>query len=404
MAKPRVKGNGNGAVYETPSGKYRWEATTGFSSDGKRIKKRGTCATKKEAEKALRSYLVAYEKGEAVVSSKVTFGGWLNQWLERREGKMAPKTVHSQGYLVSHYIAPALGKKKIQEVSKMDLQRFYDSLNRPIYGNGKVKNQPMGASAQKQIHNIIKPALQEALKLDLISRNPASEIKPEPIKKQEGQVSEDKVWTLEEAKRVLQAARMDRYGYIFEFMLLTGVRKGEALGLRWSSIDFEAGYLLIQDNRVSINGKAINSTPKTPNSIRKIFLSPDVKGVLERMKLQQLEDAGMWLESWEDSGYVFTNERSGKPSHPENLAQGLDRIQKAAQVKRITIHGIRHTHASLAAAQGVKIEVLSKQLGHSKASFTLDVYRTVYESERQNYALDLALLEITEVTQFKSLN
>lgn len=370
---------------------------------GERKRRSGTCATKKQAEKAARDALVSKDKGELSAPSKITFGDWLNTWLERREGKYALKTLHGQRYLANHYVIPVLGKIRLQELSKADLQSFYDSLNRPVYGH--KLDQPIGASIQRQIHCVIKPALNEALKLDHISRNPANEVKPDPIKKSVLRVSEANVWTIEEALRFLQAARVDRYGYVFEFMLLTGTRKGEACGLRWVNVHLEESYLMICENRITISGKALNSTVKTAASNRKIYLSHDIHDLLERVKLQQLEDQQMHPNDWEGTGWVFTHARTGQPTHPDNLDRTLARITTAAGVKRITIHGIRHTHASLAAAQGVKPEVLSKQLGHTRTSFTLDVYRTVYESERKDYALDLSALVTPEsLTDPKKLN
>jgi len=399
--KPRAKGNGNGTVWEKGPGKWRWEVTVGFSATGKRSRRSGTCNTKREAEKAARGALTAKDEGRLTAPDKMTLEAWLGQWCERREGVVAPKTMFNQRDLIRLHILPTLGEIRLQSISKKHVQDLYSSFNKPTHG--KNKDKPLGPSMQRQIHNILRPALQEALKLDLISRNPALEIKPTPLTKSVLKVAETDVWTLEEALRFIGAARADRYGYIFEFMLLTGTRKGEALGLRWANVNFEARQLTISEARGSINGKAQTGNTKTESSTRRIPLSPDVLGLLERVRVQQAQDAALFRKTYQDSGYVFTFERTGQPTHPENLARSLGRIIKAAQIKRITVHGIRHTHASLALAQSNKPEVVSRQLGHKRTSFTLDVYRTVYESERQDYALELGVLE-PEITPRAALN
>lgn len=151
-------------------------------------------------------------------------------------------------------------------------------------------------------------------------------------------------------------------------------------------------------------GETIVTTPKTGNSRRVVHLSPDAVQVLVDQRAHQQVQREMMTRPvkghpkgyararpWVDSGRVFTN-TFGAELDPHNLRREMARICEAAGVRVLTIHGLRHTYASLSLMQGVPVEVVSKQLGHSSPAFTLSQYRWVYQSEREAWALGLEQL------------
>lgn len=387
--KKTRKGNGNGSIQLLPSGNHRWMMDATPSPSGKRKRVSGVCASKKEAEKALREALVQKEKGLLVIPAKTTLEGFLNEWLDKREPTVAAKTNQEQRKLANTHIIPALGGKKLQGISKVVLQHYYDSLNRPIWG--KKKDIPLGSSMQTSIHAVIHSVLGEAARLDLIPSNPAEYIKPNPTNKAEKKVTEEDVWTPAEVGCFLEFARTQPKGHVFEFMLLTGTRKCEATGLRWANINLEAETIHIAEGLVRIGKELLITPPKTKSSNRILHISADMRNLLERIKAQQEEDKKMY-SSWSNSGYVFTGTETGKPRDPETLQPLLDRwVGKIGteKVKRIVIHGIRHTVISLLLKSGVKPEVVARLVGHAKPSITLDTYRSVYKEELSQCGLDL---------------
>lgn len=187
-------------------------------------------------------------------------------------------------------------------------------------------------------------------------------------------------------------------------MLHTGLRRGEACGLKWAHVDLEAGNIRIIENLVTVGGKSQISTPKTAKSARRVHLSSEALDCLRRQKaVQELERAALSpgqpvpghpegyerKRLWKDTGYVFTG-LSGVPFLPDKLKRYLTAFCAQAGVREVTVHGLRHTHASLMLRRGVPLEVVSQKLGHSRPSFTADVYRTVYQSEHEEWAVGLS--------------
>lgn len=186
-------------------------------------------------------------------------------------------------------------------------------------------------------------------------------------------------------------------------MLHTGLRHGEACGLRWEHVDLEKGAIRIRENLVTVGGKVEISTPKTAKSARRVHLSGEGLACLKRQKAMQDFEREAYAAGpvkghaktyartrpWEDTGYVFTA-LCGRRLLPDGLKKHLNRFCEAAKIRPTTVHGLRHTHASLMLRQGVPLEVISEKLGHSRPSFTADVYRTVCQSEHEEWAVNLS--------------
>jgi integrase len=148
----------------------------------------------------------------------------------------------------------------------------------------------------------------------------------------------------------------------------------------------------------------IVTTPKTGNSRRTVYLCPDSVTLLHGVRAAQAAQRAALLGSvrghakgyerkrpWAESGRVFVNSY-GATLSPGNLKRDMQRICAAAGVRELSIHGLRHTYASLALRGGVPVEVVSKQLGHASPASTLTQYRTVFTSKREKWALNLSQL------------
>jgi len=147
----------------------------------------------------------------------------------------------------------------------------------------------------------------------------------------------------------------------------------------------------VEETVTDVAGALRIGTPKTAGSRRTVYLSPSLLGLLRRVQAQQATDREILGAAWQDSGRVFVDTRGGT-LRPNNLKRDMARIYRAAGLRHLHIHGLRDTYASLAARQGVPIEVISKQLGHASVAFTLSVYRTVFTDERARWALDVDTL------------
>lgn len=383
--------NGSGSVGRLPSGRWRWRITVGLRPDGTPIGLSGTAETQKAAEQAKLAALVDHQRGVLAQPDRITVGEWLARWLDAKKPSLAAKTNHNYEKLVERHIEPHLGRKRLQALRPVDLHDLYAALTR----KGLV-------DTQRQVHNILHAAFAEAVRLDLIVRNPSDVIRPTPPRRKM-EAEKAKALTADEIARLLPFLREDRWGLPFEFMLATGMRRGEVCGLRWEDVDLETGRLRFRHNLVTVAGKPVLGPPKTESRARPLRLSGDAIDCLRRQAAQQaLERKALGpgpvkghpknyrrKRVWHDSGFVFTA-LYGAPLHPDRLRDHLIRFCTQAGIRHVTNHELRHTHASLMLRRGVPLEVVSQKLGHARPSFTADVYRHVYEDEHEKWALDLS--------------
>ena len=198
-----------------------------------------------------------------------------------------------------------------------------------------------------------------------------------------------KTWNAKQLKGFLDATKQDRLGPLWRVLAMTGMRRGEACGLRWEDVDLEKGRLSVRRALIPHGDGVIVSEPKTARGRRSIALDP---GTIEAPKAQaqrQLADQEDKREVWSDSGYVFTKE-SGEPLPPQMASRAFAQAAATAKLPRIRLHDLRHTHASLALAAGINPKVISERLGHATVSITLDTYSHAIPAMREEEAALIA--------------
>jgi len=165
----------------------------------------------------------------------------------------------------------------------------------------------------------------------------------------------------------------NRLGALYEVAFLTGMGRGELVGLRWQSVDLASRTLRVEHTRVEATTGIVESQPKTESGKRTVTLDDAAIGALLGWKLRQDAEREKWGEAWEDAGYVFTRE-DGTPVKPDYATRLFEKLRKQAGLPKITLHGARHEHASLWIAGGGDVTLLSKRLGHSTSRITADLY------------------------------
>jgi len=181
-------------------------------------------------------------------------------------------------------------------------------------------------------------------------------------------------WTALELGRFLQGVQSDRLYATWHVLATTGMRRGEALGIRWSDVDLDAGRLSIQQTVICLGYKVTFSEPKTKRGRRSIALDAETVAVLKAHKKAQLEErVALGLGKPDASGLVFT-QTDGSPINPSWFSDSFRSHVKALGLKEIRLHDLRHTYATMAFGAGVPAKVVSDRLGHSTVAFTLDRY------------------------------
>ena len=202
-------------------------------------------------------------------------------------------------------------------------------------------------------------------------------------------------WSGAELSTFLRATRGDRLGSLWHLLALTGLRRGEALGLHWSDVDFDHGRLAIQRQRVMKGSDVAERQTKTGKP-RSVSLDAATTAVLQQQSQQQLEDAAEWKAAWIGDGHVFTRE-NGEPWRPNAITRFFDQAASAVDVPRIRMHDLRHTWATLALRAGVHPKVVQERLGHANIAITMDTYSHVMPDMQESAAeLVAALVDLSD--------
>jgi len=199
------------------------------------------------------------------------------------------------------------------------------------------------------------------------------------------------LWTPEQLGAFLSSTSGHRLRALFRLLAVTGLRRGEAVGLHWTDLDLDAAVLAVRWQLVAAVGGAALGPPKSRSGTRAVPLDARTVEELRTHRQRQNVERRVWGEAWTDHGLVFTRE-DGSPLRPDYVSHLAIKLMHRAGVPRIRLHDLRHTNASLALAAGVPLKVVSYRLGHSSTAITSDLYTHVIPSLGQDTADRIAAL------------
>jgi integrase len=234
-----------------------------------------------------------------------------------------------------------------------------------------VRGEVLSPASRRQALFVLGRALEAAIRAGYIRNNPAKGVKRPRLRRKEM-----KYWTAEQLSSFLRSTRGDRLHPLWRFLSHTGLRRGEALGLRIEDLDVEAGTVIVRRQLTKSGSYEAKEGPLKAGKPRTIDLDPGTVEVLKAQLQQQLADAEGWGKAWTESGYLFTRE-SGLPWHPDAVYAPFIRAAEAAAVPRIRLHDLRHTWATIALQAGVNMKVVQERLGHASIKTTMDLYSHV---------------------------
>jgi integrase len=237
-------------------------------------------------------------------------------------------------------------------------------------------------------HRILRQALQQAVKWQLLARNPADAVEPpHPRRKEMLALDEPQIAML------LEAARPNRLLHLSVLLAVTtGMRRGEILALRWRDIDFEPGVLSVRQSLEETKAGLAFKEPKSEKARRTIALPELAIEGLRRRKADQARVKLMMGRSYEDHDLVCCQD-DGRPLHPTSLTHVFVNLLRRRNLIRVRFHDLRHSHATILLRKGVHPKIVSERLGHSTVGITLDVYSHVMPGMQEEAArkIDVAL-------------
>jgi integrase len=366
------RGNGEGSIYpfkrDGVKVGYRGSYTVHTASGPKRRYVSGK--TREDVRQKLTKAMAGRDTGLVVDDKNMSFGEFLDAWIsDTVRGTVRDSTLWRDKSLIANHIKPALGRIKLKNLNAIHLQGMYrDRLDRGI-----SEDKGLSGSTVQKIHHIVHKALGQAVKWDLIPRNPAESVKaPTPSSKEMRPLSAD------EARTLLRAAKGNRLEALYILAVHTGMRRGELLGLKWDDVDLDTGVPRVRVRRTLTRtggGKGLAlGEPKTKASRRTVRLTPGAVDALRRHRARQAEERLKVGNLYADRGLVFAGE-SGGLINPSNLRQrSFIPLLRAAGLPQITFHDLRHTCASLLFSKNVHPKFVQELLGHARVAITLDIY------------------------------
>lgn len=263
--------------------------------------------------------------------------------------------------------------------------------------NGRrSKPGPLSPRYVRMCHTVIRKALADAVRWGLLTRNVADSADPPSVSLAKIDAARRRrTWTVEELRRFLDHARSRRLYPAFLLAAMTGMRRGEVLGLRWCDLDLEARRLAITQTLIAPKYQLQLSSPKTEKGQRAVALdAATARALTEHRNRVRLERAALGLEL-QDSDLVFANE-DASPIVPHLFTLAFQKEAKAADVPRIRLHDLRHMHATLALQAGVHPKVVSERLGHASIAITLDTYSHVIPTLQETAAELVATMVLSD--------
>ncbi len=285
------------------------------------------------------------------------------------------------------YIPDELRQLPVDRVSTAHLDELYDTLLR----EGRRNGHGLAPVTVRKVHIILRATLARALKRGWITTNPALEAESPTARACKPPVFP--VWSPRELQHFLSSARVHPYYAAFHVAATTGLRRGELLGLRWCDLDFDNAHLHVLQTVIVVNAEVLIETPKSASSRRRVDLDARTVEVLrqhERLATVAHVRAGS-PDLARDSALVFSR-ASGEPLHPALFSYWFQRQVELAGLRRIRLHDLRHTHATLALQAGVHPKVVCERLGHSSITITLDTYSHVLPTMQRDAAEKVAAL------------
>jgi integrase len=383
MGKPRRRQAGEGGIseYETKAGRRFLIKFAVQREDGTRrvVLKRGFLS-RRDAAAALRAELRKAEVGEWVEPSKQRLDGYLAEWIKGQ--RLSPSTLSSYRKNIRLHIDPYLGEQLVARLTGSAV----DAWMRELEASGRADGQGgLSARTVRYVFTILRSALSDAVKQGRLAVNPTDRsTAPSPS---EARSPEMKAWTAPELARFL--GWVDAYDPDLamgrRLLATTGMRRGEALALRWRDVDLDAARLAVRRSIGVVKNKGAGEElvegPTKTGQARVVDLDA---GTVAALRSYRSARGLLALDLVRDSALVLS-ELGGAHRHPERFSRRfagqLLRARKTLgeeQLPVIRLHDLRHTHATLLLAAGVPVKVVSERLGHANAMITLTVYQHVH--------------------------
>ena len=356
MARKKVERN---ISYDDQRKTYYVSMDLGKDASGKRMKRYQTYPTLYAARKGLRQFLMHREEELRTPRHELTLADWLESWMENIvQPTRAETTVYGYQKIIDNHLIPALGDIPLLKLTPMDIQQYYIQVQQAA----NLSNNTL-----RRHHDLLSSSLRSAVRQDKLLVSPMDRVEPPRAKQKEASY-----YRPDELKRLYALIEGHPLELCAKLAGSLGMRREEICGLKWECIDYQRQLLFIREARTAFGATIVQKETKTRSSVRTLFLSEDMLRLLqaEQERQKELYRSGQ-LQT--PSEFVVLDHK-GLPYSPNALSLAFTRFVKKNGLPRVTLHGLRHSFATVASFQGVPLFDIGKALGHSTPATTGRIY------------------------------
>lgn len=356
MARKTVERN---ISYDDQRKIYYVSMDLGKDENGRRMKRYQTYSTLYAARIGLRQFLMHREEELRTPRHDMTLGDWLESWMENIvRPTRAETTVYGYQKIIDNHLLPALGDIPLLKLTPMDIQQYYIQVQ---------QNANLSGNTLRRHHDLLSSSLRSAVRQDKLLVSPMDKVEPPRAKQKEASY-----YKPEELKRLYTLVEGHPLELCTKLAGSFGMRREEICGLKWENIDYQRQLLFIREARTAFGATIVQKETKTRSSVRTLFLSDDMARLLrtEQDRQKEMYHSGRLREP---SQFVVLDHK-GIPYSPNALSLAFTRFVKKNGLPRVTLHGLRHSFATVASFQGVPLFDIGKALGHSTPATTGKIY------------------------------
>lgn len=372
MARKTVERN---ISYDDARKIYYVSMDLGKDKDGKRLKRYQTYRTLYAARMGLRSFLTHREEEINTPRHDLTLADWLESWMENIvRPTRAETTVYGYQKIIENHLVPALGHIPLLKLTPMDIQQYYIQVQ---------QSANLSSNTLRRHHDLLSSALRSAVRQDKLLVSPIDKVEPPRARQKEASY-----YRPEELKRLYTLIEGHPLELCVKLAGSLGMRREEICGLKWECVDFQRQILFIREARTAYGATVVQKETKNRSSVRTLFLPDDLACLLRTEQARQTD----WLREGrlkEPSQFVVLNYQ-GAPYSPNALSVAFTRFVRSNNLPRVTLHGLRHSFATVASFQGVPLFDIGKALGHATPATTGKIYTHLVDRTHEDTLLKVS--------------
>ena len=357
MARKKVERN---ISYDDVRKVYYVSMDLGRDENGKRIKQYKTFPNISSARAGLKEFHAERKRNSRTTPHRITVAQWLEYWMDTIvRPNRAETTVYAYQKIIDNHINPAMGNVALTDLTAKDIQQYYIDTQRAT---------GLSSNTMRRHHDLLSSSLRTAVRQDMLLSNPVDRVEPPKSRRYEADFYDS-----QNLKRLYMLVGGHWLELVVKLAGSLGLRREEICGLKWESVDFDRRLIHIKEARTAYGATIVQKETKNRSSIRMLYMPEEIYRLMWREKMRQQAEAPLREGDYNPDNHVVLD-RNGAPYSPNALSLAFTRYIKRNNLPRVTLHGLRHSFATVASGQGVSLFDIGKALGHSTPATTGRIY------------------------------